>query len=217
MRVAIVGGAGKIARLLLARLLEDGHEVVSLARREEQLAELAQAGAESRFLDIEAAGAAQWRDALAGADAVVFAAGGGPDGNAARKLTVDLGGSVSAMRTAEALGIRRFVQVSAIGVDTPADPSRGEVWTAYVEAKRDADEELRRSALDWTILRPGSLTDEPGTGRVALAPEVPRGAVPRADVAAAIALCLADDRTIGRQWEIVSGDLSIVAAIDAAL
>ena len=217
MRVAIIGGAGKIARLLLTRLVEDGHEVVSLARREEQLAELAQAGAEPRYLDIESADEAQWRDALAGADAVVFAAGGGPDGNAARKLTVDLGGSVSAIRTAEALGIRRFVQVSAIGVDRPADPSRGDVWVAYVEAKRDADEELRRSTLDWTILRPGSLTDAPAAGMVRLAPEVASGTVPRADVAAVIAACLADDRTIGRQWELVSGDLSIVAAIDAAL
>lgn len=217
MRVAIVGGAGKIARLLLTRLVEDGHEVISLARREEQLAELAQAGAEPRFLDIENADEAQWRDALAGADAVVFAAGGGPDGNAARKLTVDLGGSVSAIRTAETLGIRRFVQVSAIGVDRPADPSRGDVWVAYVEAKRDADEELRKSTLDWTILRPGSLTDAAATGLVRLAPEVAHGTVPRADVAAVIAACLADDRTIGRQWELVSGDHSIVAAIDAAL
>ncbi len=105
--------------------------------------------------------------ALSGCDAVVFAAGGGADGNIERKRTVDLGGSLKAIKAAGLAGVGRFVQVSSIGVDDPLPDDTAPVWKAYVEAKRDADLALRTSDLDWTILRPGRLTDDPGTGLVA--------------------------------------------------
>lgn len=217
MRIAIVGGNGQIARLLHPLLVEAGHQPVALARREEYRADLEALGAELRLLDIESADAAAMAAALEGCDAVVFAAGGGPDGNVERKRTVDLGGALLSIAGATQAGIKRFVQVSAIGVDTPASPDLGEVWAAYVAAKRDADLALRSSDLDWTILRPGKLTDDAPTGKVALGPEVERGDVTRADVAAAIAAVLDEPRTAGHQWNLVGGDTDVAAAVAAAL
>lgn len=216
MRVAIVGGHGQIARLLHPLLVERGHTPVALVRKEEQRAELESLGAEVRLLDIENAEADRFAAAFDGCDAIVFSAGGGPDGNAARKRTVDLGGSLKSIEAATSTGIRRFVQVSAIGVDDPVPADTGEVWTAYVEAKRDADAALRDSGLDWTIIRPGALRDDPATGRVALGPEVARGPVTRADVAAVLAVVVDREDTVGRQWNLVGGDVPVIEAVDAA-
>ena len=140
-----------------------------------------------RLLDIEQQDADAFAAAFEGCDAVVFAAGGGPDGNLERKRTVDLEGSLKSIEGARKAGIQRFVQVSAIGVDDPLPADTGDVWRAYVEAKRDADAALRDSDLAWTIMRPGRLTDEPATGLVALGSSVERGDIPRADVAAVVA------------------------------
>lgn len=215
-RVAIVGGAGKVSRQLIPMLIEAGIEAVPLARRDEQLAELERMGAKPRRLDIEKASADDFVVAFDGCDGIVFAAGGGADGNVDRKRTVDLEGSLKSMDAAKALGIKRFVQVSAIGVDQPLDPSVGEAWTVYVEAKRDADAALRETQLAWTILRAGGLTDDAGTGLVTLGAEVARATIPRADVAAVIAACLTNEDSVGRQWELVSGSTPVAKAIAAA-
>ena len=137
-------------------------------RSESYRADLEAAGAEVRLLDIEQADEAGFAAAFEGAHAVVFAAGGGPDGNIERKRTVDLEGSLKSIAGARAAGITRFVQVSAINVDEPVPDDTEPVWAAYVEAKRDADAALRDSGLDWTIIRPGRLTDDEPTGRVEL-------------------------------------------------
>jgi uncharacterized protein YbjT (DUF2867 family) len=170
-------------------------------------------GAEVRILDIEKQDAADFAAAFEGCDAVVFAAGGGPDGNIERKRTVDLEGSLKSIEGARLAGIDRMVQISAIGVDSPLPSDTGDVWRAYVEAKRDADAALRDSDRAWTILRPGRLTDDPGTGRVALGPEVAGGEVPRQDVAAVIAAVLDEDATIGQQWNLVGGDVPVAEAV----
>ena len=216
-KIAIVGGHGQIAQHLIARLAEQGHTPLALVRKPEQTAQLEHLGAEVALLNIESAAGGDFAVAFAGADAVVFAAGGGPDGNIERKQTVDLGGSIKSIAGAQAAGVNRFVQISAIAVDEPVPDDAGDVWKAYVEAKRDADTALRGSGLDWTIIRPGGLTDDDPTGQVLLGESVERAQVPRADVAAVIAAALADDRTIGKQWELVSGDRSIPDAIDAVL
>ncbi|KQV74282.1 NAD-dependent dehydratase [Aeromicrobium sp. Root344] len=216
-RVAIVGGHGKIARLLIPLLVDAGHQPVALVRNPDYSAELEALGAEVGILDIEQDGAEAFAEAFTGADAVVFAAGGGPDGNIERKRTVDLGGSLKSIEGARAAGVSRFVQVSAIGVDQPLGGDAGDVWTAYVEAKRDADIALRDSDLDWTIIRPGGLTDDAPTGQVELADKVERGQVPRADVAAVIVAALDEPATINRQWELVSGKHPIDDAIAGAV
>lgn len=192
-------------------------EAVPLVRREEQAAELKEAGASPRHLDIEKASADEFLAAFDGCDGIVFSAGGGADGNVERKRTVDLQGSLKSMEAAKALGIDRFVQVSAMGVDRPVDASMGEAWAAYVEAKRDADAALRGTQLAWTILRPGRLTDEDGAGLVTLAPEVERGEIPRADVAAVIAQCLNGEDSVGQQWELVGGSTPVAEAIAGAV
>lgn len=217
MRIAIVGGNGQIARLLHPLLIARGHTPVALVRREEQRASLEKLGAEVRLLDIEAADVADLAEAFEGCSAVVFSAGGGPDGNLERKRTVDLEGSLKSIEAAGRAGIARFVQVSAIDVDEPVADDAGEVWTAYVHAKRDADAALRASKLDWTILRPGRLTDDEPTGQVALGPDVRRDSVTRADVAAVIAAVVDRPDTVGRQWNLVAGVVPVDEALDAAL
>lgn len=216
MLVAIVGGHGQIARLLHPLVVAQGHTPVALVRKEEQRAALEELGAEVRLLDIENDGVEDFERAFADCSAVVFAAGGGPDGNVERKRTVDLGGSLKSIEAATRAGIRRFVQVSAINVDEPVSPDAGEVWEAYVEAKRDADAALRESPLAWTIIRPGRLVDDPATGLVALGADVERGDVTRADVAAVLAAVLDRPDTVGRQWNLVGGDVPVQEAVDQA-
>ena len=215
-RIAVVGGNGQIARLLHPLLGERGHTPIALVRSESYRADLEAAGVEVRLLDVEQADEAGFAAAFEGAHAVVFAAGGGPDGNIERKRTVDLEGSTTSIAAATERGIKRFVQVSAIGVDSPLPEDAGDVWKAYVEAKRDADAALRESDLSWTILRPGRLTDDDATGRICLAPELERGEIPRADVAATIAAVLDDGRAVRRQWELVSGPTPILEAVTRA-
>ena len=215
-RIAIVGGHGKVALQLIPILVGRGKHVVPLARSEEQLLELAALGTHPRRLDIENSSAQDFAAAFEGCDAVVFAAGGGPDGNIERKRTVDLEGSTKSIEGAKQAGISRFVQVSAIGVDNAVPEDTEPVWKAYVEAKRDADAALRESGLEWTIIRPGGLTDDAPTGLVTLAPEVERSSVPRADVAHVIADILDQPTSVGHQWELISGDTPIVRALQAA-
>jgi uncharacterized protein YbjT (DUF2867 family) len=213
-QVAVVGGHGKIARLLIPLLVARGHAPVAMTRNPNHAPAVAALGATWRLWDIEASDPTNDVGVLAGADVVVFTAGAGPDGRADRKRTVDLEGSLRSQRAAQALGIKRFVHVSATGVDRPADPARGPVWAAYVAAKREADQVLRSSDLAWTILRPGPLTDDPGTGLVQLGVDLERGTVPRADVAAVLAAIIDDKRTVGHQWDLVGGSTVVGEAIE---
>ncbi|TSD68291.1 SDR family oxidoreductase [Aeromicrobium piscarium] len=215
--IAIVGGHGKISRHLIPLLVDAGHTPVALIRDPQQADDLTPLGARTRLLDIENAESDDFAEAFEGCAAVVFAAGGGPDGNIERKKSVDLGGSLKSIEAAQKVGIDRFLQVSAIGIDEDPPEDSGDVWKAYVQAKRDADAALRASSLRWTIIRPGALTDDEPTGRVLLGPQVERGEIPRADVAAVLAAVLDDNRTSGRQWELVSGPGSIHEAVTAAL
>jgi len=204
-----------VALLLHPALVAAGHTPVALVRSESYRPELEALGAEVRLLDLEQQEAADFAAAFAGCDAVVFAAGGGPDGNIERKRTVDLEGALKSIDGAARAGVQRFVQISAIGVDTPLPDDTEEVWRAYVEAKRDADAALRDSDLAWTIIRPGRLTDDEATGRVSLGTDVSRGDVTRADVAAVVAAVLDVDTSVGQQWNLVGGDTPVAEAVRA--
>ena len=213
-RVAIIGAHGKVAQQLMRVLYDRGDDFVGVVRNDEHADDVYRLGGEGVLVDLESAEANTLAAAIAGCDAVVFAAGAGPGPGAERKRTVDFAGSTKSQEAAAQAGIRRFVQISAWGVDAPVDDS-DPVWKAYVEAKRDADAALRASTLDWTILRPGGLTTEEGTGSVTLGDTVPRGSIAREDVARLIAAALDEPRTIGRQWEVVGGDTPIEEAVRA--
>ena len=216
-RVAVVGGHGKVARHLYPLLVRAGHTPVALVRNEAYRPELEELGAEVRLLDIERSMAEDFARAFDGCRAVVFAAGAGPDGKVERKRTVDLEGSLKSIEGARRAGIRRFVQVSAMAVEDPVPADASPVWRAYVKAKREADDALRASGLDWTILRPGWLTDDPGRRRVVIGRDVPEGDIPRGDVAAVIVAVLENDGTISKQWSVVQDGLTIVEAIALAM
>jgi nucleoside-diphosphate-sugar epimerase len=187
MRIVIAGGHGKIALLLERLLAERGDQAVGLIRNPDHSAELRQADAEAVVCDLEAASADDVAGLLSGADAVVFAAGAGPGSGALRKDSVDRAASVLLADAAGRAGVRRFVQVSSMGAGSPPRPGTDEVWAAYITAKTAAETDLSARDLDWTILRPGGLTDAPATGKVRLAPPpTDGGTVTRADVAAVI-------------------------------
>lgn len=211
--VVIVGGHGKVALRLAEALTAGGHTVRSTIRNEAHGADVESAGAEPYLLDVEQSDAQDLAEVFGAADAVVFSAGAGGDGKAERKRTVDLEGSLKSIAGATLAGVSRFVQVSALGVDDPLPADTDPVWRAYVEAKRDADSALRESGLDWTVVRPGRLTDEPGAGMVRIGADIPSGAVPRVDVAAVIVAALGDDATIGAQFALTEGDRPIMEAL----
>ncbi|MEU7144060.1 SDR family oxidoreductase [Nocardia sp. NPDC046473] len=216
MRTVIAGGHGKIALLLAELLTRRGDQVVSLIRNPEHAADVTAVGAEPAVLDLEHADAADLLATVQGSDAVVFAAGAGPGSSAERKYTVDRDGSVRLADTAERAGVRRFVQISTMGAGQPPTPGSDDIWAAYIDAKTQAEDDLRKRALDWTILRPGRLVDTAGTGLVTLtAPPVPRGDISRADVAAVLAELLPATHTAGATLELVTGDTTINRAVAA--
>jgi uncharacterized protein YbjT (DUF2867 family) len=213
MKVVIAGGHGQIA-LLLERMLSDrGDEAVGLVRNPDHVADVEATGAAAQVLDLERSTTQQLAAELAGADAVVFAAGGGPSSGAARKETVDKGAAILLADAAQQAGVRRYVMVSAMGTEQ-ADPDSDDVFQVYLRAKAAADDDLRARDLDWTVVRPGRLTDDPGSGRVRVG-ELARGEVPRADVAAVLAAALHEDRTIGKTFDLLAGDLPVEDALAA--
>ena len=214
MRVVIAGGHGKIALLLERLLAGRGDRAVGLVRNPAHVADVQQAGAEAVVCDLEAASAEDVALLLSGAGAVVFAAGAGPGSGAPRKDSVDRGASVLMAEAAERAGVRRFAQISSMGAGQPPRPGTDEVWAAYITAKTAAEDDLRARDLDWTILRPGRLADVPATGRIRLAaPPVPRGSIPRADVAAVIAALLDQPSTRHQTLELTSGDTPVATAV----
>jgi uncharacterized protein YbjT (DUF2867 family) len=209
MDVVIAGGHGQIA-LRLARLLtERGERVRSLIRNPDHAGDVEAAGAEAVVFDLEGTG--DLASVVEGADAVVFAAGAGPGSGVERKRTVDLGAAVKLIEAALAAKVRRYVMVSSIGADDPA--AGGEAMRPYLEAKAEADAALAASGLDFTIVRPGRLTNDPGTSRVAAGEGLERDDVPRDDVAAVLVAVLDEPRTVGRTFVVVQGDAPIVDAL----
>ena len=216
MRTVIAGGHGQIA-LRLSRLLQArGDEPVGLIRRAEHAEEVRAAGAEPVLLDLESASPSEVAEALKGADAVVFAAGAGPGSGVDRKDTVDRAAAVLLADAAEAAGVRRYVMISSMGADANSEFEGDPVFRSYLRAKGAADDDLRaRPDLEWTVLRPGSLRNDPGTGRVLLAERTGRGPIPRDDVAEVLAELLATPGTVGLTLELIGGVTPIPEAVAA--
>lgn len=211
MRVVIAGGHGQIALRLEKVLAERGHSPVGIVRNPDHAADLEAAGAESVVLDLERTDVSALADVLKGGDAVVFAAGGGPSSGAERKETVDRGAAVLLAEAAQQAGVRRYVMVSAMGTDA-ADPDSDEVFQVYLRAKKAADDDLRARDLDWTVVRPGRLTDDPAGGRVQVG-ALSRGEIARADVATVLAEVLITDGTIGTTFDLLAGNQTIESAL----
>lgn len=209
IRTAIAGGHGQIALRLIPLLRARGDEVVALIRNPAHVDDVVAAGAAPVLCDLEHASDDEVRDAVRGCDALVFAAGAGPGSGAGRKATMDRDGAVRLIGA----GPRRYVMVSSMGAGHP--PAGDEVWAVYQRAKADADRALAASGLDWTIVRPGKLTNDPGTGLVQAGASVERGEVPRDDVAAVLAAVLDDDGTVGVTFEVVGGGTPVIEAVAA--
>ena len=211
MRVVIAGGHGKIALRLERRLAEAGDQAVGVVRNPDHVADVEATGAQAVVLDLEHADLDALAEVVQGADAVVFAAGGGASSGAACKETVDKGAAVLLADAAQRAGVRRYLMVSSMGTDR-ADPTSDDIFQVYLRAKKAADDDLRARDLDWTIVHPGRLTDDPGTGRVRVG-RLERGEVTREDVAAVLVAALHDDRTVGKDFDLLGGDLPIEDAL----
>jgi uncharacterized protein YbjT (DUF2867 family) len=211
MRVAIAGGHGKIALRLTRLLRREGDEVRSLIRNPDHAEDVRAAGGEPAFCDLESASEEELAEAVGPVDAVVFAAGAGPGSGPERKVTMDYGGAVKLIAAAKAGGIRRYAMVSSMGADPGVEGE--DTFSVYLRAKGRADAELEASGLDHTIVRPGRLTDDPGTGRVRIGHGVGRGEISRDDVAAVLAAALHEPATIGTTLEVVSGDVPVEEAV----
>jgi uncharacterized protein YbjT (DUF2867 family) len=218
MRVVIAGGHGKIAMGLERVLTERGDQAVGLVRNADHVPDVQRTGADAEVIDLEFSTADQVAERLAGADAVVFAAGAGPGSSVERKDTVDRGAAVLLADAAVAAGVRRYVLISSTGVDRPPAPGTDEVWAAYLRAKKAAEVEVAQRAVALTVLRPGRLTDDPGTGLVQLAPPgLPRGDVTRTDVAEVVAGLLAEPASDGLVLDLLGGDTPVTEAIASVL
>ncbi|MEU2685046.1 SDR family oxidoreductase [Streptomyces hygroscopicus] len=214
MRIVIAGGHGQIALRLERLLTARGDEVAGVIRKPEQAGDLLASGTEPVVCDLETAAAEDLVKHLEGADAAVFAAGAGPGSGAARKETVDHRAAVLFADAAEQAGVRRFLLVSSMGTSQEPPPGTDPVFAAYLRAKTAAENDVRaRDGLDWTVLRPGRLTDDPGTGRVELAEHTGRSEVTRDDVAAVLAALLDEPRTAHRTLDLVNGGTPVTEAV----
>jgi uncharacterized protein YbjT (DUF2867 family) len=213
--VAIAGGHGKIARRLARRLVARGDTVRGLIRNPEHTADVRADGAEPVLCDVERAEVADIATAISGADAVVFAAGAGPGSGAERKWSMDRDGAIKLLEAARSAGVERYTMISSIGAEAP--PPGDDVFSVYLRAKAEADRALVASDREWTIVRPGRLTDDPGTGRVRIDVQPLRGRVPRDDVAAVLDETLHAPAAVRVILYVISGDEPVEQALAAVL
>jgi uncharacterized protein YbjT (DUF2867 family) len=215
MDVAIAGAHGKVARRVARLLSARGDRVRGLIRNPGHAADLRTDGSEPVVCDLELAPVDEVAAAIEGADAVVFAAGAGPGSGAQRKLTLDRDGAVKLLEAARAAGVERYVMISSVGAENP--PDGDDVFSVYLRAKAEADRALMTSDRTWTIVRPVSLTDDPGAGRLHIDVEPVKGKVSRDDVAAVLAAVLHEERAAHLILYVTSGDTPVEEALATAL
>ncbi len=209
MRVLVAGANGQVGHHAVRLLAEAGHEVRAMIRNEAQSSDLEALGAEPIVADLEG----EVAHTVEGCDAIIFSAGGGPGSGAEKKETIDRQGAVKLIEAAQEYGVRRYVMVSTMGANDPESGS--EEMQPYFSAKARADETLQESGLDYTIVRPGSLTNEDGTGTIEAAPSLGRrGEIPREDVARILVAVLEKENTFDKTFEVLSGDTPIEEALD---
>ena len=215
VHVVIAGAHGQVARRLARALVARGDRVRGLIRNPDHADDVRADGSEPVVCDLEQAAVDEVAEALADGDAVVFAAGAGPGSGAERKMTMDRDGAVKLLEAARAAGVERYVIVSAVGAESP--PDGDDVFSVYLRAKAEADRAVAESDRAWTVVRPGRLTDDPGTGRASIRTEAFRGEVTRDDVAAVLAAVLHEPASVGKTLYVASGDDPIEEALAAAI
>lgn len=214
MRVLVAGAHGKVGRRVLRRLADSGHTAVAMVRDAAQSDEvIAHGAADVVVADVTDGLTEALAAVLPGIDAIVFSIGSGPEGGAASKAEVDQAGSDRLVALAEVHLVSRYVMVSSQGAEDPTQADGD--FRAYLQAKHDADQNLMASALRWTVLRPGTLTDDVGHGtvRVTLGPAT--GEVTRDDVAAVVVACLTEPAAVGRVLSVHAGDTLVPDAVAA--
>ena len=212
MRIVIAGAHGQIGIRLVRLLAARGDEAVGLIRNPDHADDVSAAGATPVICDLETASADEVAQAVGAVDVAVFAAGAGPGSGAERKLTMDRDGAIKLLKASEAAAARYLV-VSSVGAESP--PSGDGVFEIYLRAKADADAAVAASERPWVIIRPGPLTDEPGTGQVRIGTDPFRDAVTRDDVAAVLAAVIADPAVDRKILYLSGGDVPIAQALAA--
>jgi nucleoside-diphosphate-sugar epimerase len=215
MIVALAGAHGKIAMRLTTLLSRAGDAVIGLIRNPDHTGEVQRQGASPVVCDLEQATVEEIAAAITGADAAVFAAGAGPGSGAERKLSMDRDGAIKLLEASQAAGVPRFLIISSVGAEDP--PAGDDVFSVYLRAKAEADQAVQASDRDWTIVRPGHLTLDPGEGRVRIALEPFRGEIPRDDVAALLARLLNEPRSVRMILYVTSGSDPLEQALEAVL
>lgn len=214
MDVLVIGANGQVGRNIVKELAAQNHNAVAMVRKEEQKAKMEELGAAKVVLaDLEE----DFSNAFENVDAVIFAAGSGPKTGPDKTLTIDLWGSVKAAKYAEEKGVKRFVQLGSMGSDNP--DAGGEEMKPYLVAKRTADEILQSTNLNYTIVRPGALSDEDKTGKVEVStegfPSMEGRSIPRADVANVLVNVLERENTYGKVFEILQGEQDAESQLDS--
>lgn len=214
MRIVIVGGHGQIARQLSRRLSAAGHEPIALLRNPDHCGDVRADGAEPVVLDLERGDVHRVEEIVHGADAVVFAAGAGPDSGPERKKSLDRDGLILVADGMVAAGVRRLLVVSSMGADD-FDAESDDTFQVYLRAKSEGDAAVRERDLDWTIVRPGSLTDDEAADAVEIAESVSSGSVPRSDIARVLHALLETGAGVHRTIEVIGGSTPVTEAVAA--
>jgi len=213
MKVAIIGANGKIGQHLVEQMQHaKTHEVIAVVRKESQQKAWQERGVTAKLADLEGP-VSELEVLLDGMDAVVFTAGSGANTGDDKTLLVDLDGAVKTMEAAEASGVKRFVMVSAWQANNRENWA--DALLPYYAAKHYADRELMRTELNWTIVRPGALTDEEATGKVIVGDSLAPGSVPREDVASVLRRCLDESGTERRAFDLMSGDSEVERSLQS--
>ncbi|AKG75041.1 SDR family oxidoreductase [Salinicoccus halodurans] len=207
MRVLVVGANGQIGHQVAEKLKNKGHDPVAMVRKEEQVSQFKDKGIETVLGDLEK----DFSHAFENVDSVVFAAGSGGSTGADKTIIIDQEGAIETVDNAKRAGVKHFVIISSIGAD---DPKNADQIKHYLYAKRRADEHLKASGLDYTIIRPGMLQNEAGTGKVKVFEGEPEmGEIPREDVAAVIAHAVDKNQPANKIYNLIEGDTPVEDSI----
>ena len=206
MRVLVIGANGNTATRTIRRLAAGPHDPVAMIRDPDQRPKFDALGVPSVLADLEY----PIDHAVAGCDAVIFAAGSGGKTGKDKTVLVDHLGAIRSMVAAEVLGAKRYIMLSSINNDVNSTSPIAH----YHKAKAHADNHLRETGLDYTIVCPGGLTDEAGTGRVQVSADCGgRGLTSRENLADVLARCLDLDNTIGKCFSLLEGETPIADAL----